>query len=95
MHSSKIRAEISSQAMNEKPNVYLGKNGKTRQFINELHRCFKNREVVKIKIQKRYRSREAQKKIINEIAHELEAELIEIRGRSFILYKPFQENNDK
>lgn len=77
--------------MNEKPNLYLGKSGKTIQFINELLRCFENREIVKIKIQKRNQSREAQKQLVNEIAHEVEAKLVDIRGRTFILYKPFEE----
>ena len=90
-HSTKTRKEISSQVINEKPNLYLGKNGKTLQFINELLRCFENREIVKIKIQKRNRSREAQKQLVNEIASEVEAELVDYRGRTFILYKPFEE----
>jgi len=89
--STKTRKEILSQVMNEKPNLYLGKNGKTIQFINELLRCFENREIVKIKIQKRDRNREAKKQLVNEIAQEVEAELVEIRGRTFILYKPFEE----
>jgi len=79
--------------MNKKPNLYLGKNGKTTQFINELNRCLENREIVKIKIQKRNQSHEAQEQLVNEIAREVEAELIDIRGRTFILYKPSEEKN--
>ena len=93
IHSSKTHAEIFRQVMNEKPNLYLGKNGKTRQFISELNRCFENREIIKIKIQKRNQSHEAQEQLVNEIAHEVEAKLIDIRGRTFILYKPFEEKN--
>jgi len=80
--------------MNEKPNLYLGKYGKTIQFINELLRCLENQEIVKIKIQKRNRSREAEKQLVNEIANEVEAELIDYRGRTFILYKPFEEKSE-
>lgn len=92
-HLSKTRKEILSQVMNEKPNLYLGKSGRTLQFINELLRIFENREIVKIKIQKRNRNREAQKQLVNEIADEVEAELVDYRGRTFILYKPFEEKN--
>lgn len=91
-HPTKNHKQL-SQVMNEKPNLYLGKNGKTIQFINELLRCFENREIVKIKIQKRDGSREAQKQLVNEIANEVEAELVDHRGRTFILYKPFEEKN--
>ena len=93
-HPSKTRKEILSQVINEKPNLYLGKNGKTIQFINELMRCFDNREIVKIKIQKRNVSRQAQKQLVNEIADEVKAELVDHRGRTFILYKPFEEKSE-
>jgi len=93
IHYNKTHIEIFRQVMNKKPNLYLGKNGKTTQFINELNRCLENREIVKIKIQKRNQSHEAQEQLVNEIAREVEAELIDIRGRTFILYKPSEEKN--
>ncbi|MEM1777668.1 MAG: YhbY family RNA-binding protein [Acidilobaceae archaeon] len=82
---SKVREKIHSRA-----DVIIGKNGLTEGVIREIEERLRSREVVKVKLLK------ASLEVIGSdrvgiariIAEKVNAELVDVRGRTFILYKP-------
>ncbi|MEM0366427.1 MAG: YhbY family RNA-binding protein [Acidilobaceae archaeon] len=82
---SKVREKIHSRA-----DVIIGKNGLTEGVIREIEERLRSREVVKVKLLK------ASLEVIGSdrvgiariIAERVNAELVDVRGRTFILYKP-------
>ncbi len=73
-----------------KPTVHIGKNGITEAVLNEIRRQLKDKGYVKVKIEKSViRILEYDRKdVAREVADALGAELIDVRGRTFILVDP-------
>ena len=72
-----------------KPTVYIGKNGLTESVIAEIKRQLNDKGFVKVKIQKnvlRYQDLD-RREVAKRVAQLIGAELLEVRGRTFILLK--------
>ncbi len=80
----RIRQELST----ENPTVWIGKEGATAQIINEINRQLKKREMIKAKILKTALQEERTKEIATKVATQTNSTLIEVRGHTFMLYKP-------
>ncbi|MFB0513975.1 MAG: YhbY family RNA-binding protein [Candidatus Bathyarchaeia archaeon] len=80
----RIRQELST----EKPTVWIGKEGATAQIINEVNSQLKKREMIKAKILKTALQEEKAKEIATKVATQTNSTLIEVRGHTFMLYKP-------
>ena len=83
-----MRRRIREEFNTEKPTVWIGKEGATAQIINEINSQLKKREMIKAKILKTALKEEKAKDIATKIATETESTLIEVRGHTFMLYKP-------
>ena len=83
----KIKRRIKSALSAEKPTVQVGKEGITGQLIAEICKQLDAREIIKAKILKTALNDEKAKDIAAKIAQQTEAELVEVRGHTFILYK--------
>lgn len=70
----------------EKPTVWIGKNGLTPDLIDEAKRQLDNVEVVKVKLHSVIDK--STEEIASTLAEEAGGEIVDIRGRSFIIYKP-------
>jgi RNA-binding protein len=70
-----------------KPTVCVGKNGASGDVLEEIEKQLKNQEMVKIRILKTALANKEPKQIAIEIAERTEASLVEVRGRTFMLYK--------
>lgn len=74
-----------------KPEVWIGKEGVTSGSITNIKNTFNTKELVKIKIQE---SRSLDKKEIAEIiCKKTGAELVQIIGRTLLIYKPFSRED--
>jgi RNA-binding protein len=71
----------------ERPTVWVGKEGITTQIINEICKQLDTREMIKAKILKTALQEEEAKNIATKIAEQTEAELVEVRGHTFLLFK--------
>jgi len=71
-----------------KPTLWIGKNGVTPDLIEEARRQLESREVVKAKLQRTVL--QSTEEIARDLAAETGGEIVDIRGRSFILYKPLR-----
>ncbi|UCH01719.1 MAG: YhbY family RNA-binding protein [Candidatus Bathyarchaeota archaeon] len=71
----------------EKPSIWIGKSGVTREVIQKIANQLDRDQVVKIKILKTALKEHNIHKLAREVAIKAEATLIDIRGRCFSLYQ--------
>jgi RNA-binding protein len=88
----KMRQRIKSALRTESPTVHVGKEGATTQIINEVAKQLDSRKMIKAKILKTALTDETAKSIATKIAEQTEAELVEVRGHTFLLYKSKKKN---
>ena len=87
MLTPKVKRRIMRALREERPTVWVGKEGTTVQIINEVTKQLEAREMIKVKIQKNALKEEEAKNIAMKIANQTESELVEVRGHTFMLYK--------
>jgi len=83
-----MKRRIKQELSTAKPTVWIGKEGATVQIINEINSQLKKREMVKAKILKTALKEEKTKGIAAKVATQTDSTLIEVRGHTFMLYKP-------
>lgn len=86
--SSKARHRIKQGLRAEDPTVWVGKEGSTTQIVNEISRQLEKREIVKAKILQTALKNEEARDIAAKMANQTGATLIDVRGHTFVLYKP-------
>lgn len=84
----KMKRRIKQTISNESPTVWVGKEGTTTQIINEIEKQLDAREIIKAKVQKNALKDVETKNIAIKISQQTESELVEVRGHTFILYRP-------
>ena len=82
-----MKSRIKSALSTEKATVHVGKEGVTAQVIEEVAKQLEAREMIKAKILKTALQEEEAKNIAAKIAEQTEAELVEVRGHTFLLFK--------
>jgi len=90
-----MRRRIKRELSAEKPTVWVGKEGATPQIINEIGRRLDKHKMVKAKILKTALQNEEARGIASKIAGQTESSLIEVRGHTFILYRPRKKPKTK
>jgi RNA-binding protein len=70
-----------------RPTVCVGKNGASKDTIDEIEKQLKRKEMVKIRILKSALAHEEAKQVAMTIAEQTEASLVEVRGHTFMLCK--------
>lgn len=83
-----MKRRIKQELSTEKPAVLIGKEGATAQLINEINSQLKKREMIKAKILKTALKEEKAKDVATKVASQTNSTLIEVRGHTFMLYKP-------
>ena len=83
----KMKRRIKRKLGDEKPTVWVGKEGATTQIINEISKQLDTREMIKAKILRTTLKDEEAKTIATKIAEQTDSLLIEVRGHTFLLYK--------
>lgn len=72
----------------EKPTVWIGKSGASPELIKEICKQLTQNKYAKCKILKSALTEQETKQITTTIAEQTGATLVEVRGHTFILYKP-------
>jgi RNA-binding protein len=75
------------RSVSTKPKIWIGKAGLTDQFITQLKRQLKVDRLVKVKVQKSFASEHEMNEITGAAAAATGAYVIDIRGRTFTLYR--------
>lgn len=86
----RIKREVSA----EKPTIWVGKQG-AAQIVNEVSRQLDQREIVKVKLLKSALRTEITKDIASKMAQKTSSTLIDVRGHTFILYRPRRKKSEK
>jgi RNA-binding protein len=79
--------KLKSEANQISPILNIGKNGITDTVIEELNKQIKANRLVKVKVLKSAEEGKDIKTIAEEIAGATKSTLIEVRGRTVVLYK--------
>lgn len=90
MLTPKMKRRIKSALSAEKPTMNIGKEGATAEIVAEVKKQLKAREIIKVKILKTALSDHAAqeaKQIASTVAEQAEAELVDVRGHTFMLFK--------
>ena len=84
---------VKSTLAQGKPTVCVGKNGASKNALGEIEKQLKRKEMVKVRILKSALAHEEAEQIALKIAEQTKASLVEVRGRTFMLYKSDKEPN--
>ena len=88
MITNKTKHRMKQRIGAEKPTVWIGKDGSREQIISEIDRQLDQHGVVKARILQAALKDAETKEIATKVAAQTGATLIEVRGHTFILYKP-------
>jgi RNA-binding protein len=72
----------------ESPTIWIGKGGTSEELLKEIEKQLKKKKMIKVKILKTALGEDKAKQIASRIAQQTEASLVEVRGHTFMLYKP-------
>jgi RNA-binding protein len=79
--------QLKSEANQINPILNIGKNGVTDTLIEELNKQIKANRLVKVRVLKSAEEGNDVKAIAEEIANATRSTLIEVRGRTVVLYR--------
>ncbi len=94
MSTPKMKRRIKREVSAEKPTIWVGKQG-AAQIVNEVSRQLDQREIVKVKLLKSALGTEITKDIASKMAQKTSSTLIDVRGHTFILYRPRRKKSEK
>ncbi len=94
MSTPKMKRRIKREVSAEKPTIWVGKQG-AAQIVNEVSRQLDQREIVKVKLLKSALRTEITKDIASKMAQKTSSTLIDVRGHTFILYRPQRKKSEK
>ena len=88
MTTERVLRRLKREFSPEKPTLWIGKNGMTPDLIEEAQRQLESREVVKARLHRTVL--QSTEEVARLLATETGGEIVDIRGRSFILHKPLR-----
>ena len=83
--TSKERTELKRQAMALEPIIQIGKDGISEALALTATQAIKNRELIKVSVLDN--SGEDTRKVANDLANMIGAEIVQVIGKRFVLYK--------
>ncbi|MEM4713369.1 MAG: YhbY family RNA-binding protein [Candidatus Bathyarchaeia archaeon] len=85
--TSRMTRRIKSEFGGEKPTIWIGKKQVSDELIKEIEKQLEKRKIIKIKILKSALQEAKASEIAMAISRQTDADLVEVRGHTFILYK--------
>jgi RNA-binding protein len=82
-----MKRHVRHRLKDEKPTVWVGKDGLTPQLSNEIENQLEKKKMLKIKILKSALQQDTAQTIASKAAEQSGASLVEVRGHVFILYR--------
>jgi RNA-binding protein len=82
-----MKRHVRHELKDEKPTVWVGKDGLTPQLSNEIENQLEKKKMLKIKILKSALQQDTAQTIASKAAEQTGASLVEVRGHVFILYR--------
>ena len=85
--TTKMKRHVRHKLKDEKPTIWIGKDGLTPQISSEIDKQLDKHKMLKVKILRSALQTEKAKIIASEAAEQASAALVEVRGHVFILYR--------
>lgn len=85
--TTKMKRHIRHVLKEEKPTIWVGKEGYTPQLSGEIEKQLDKNKMVKVRILPSALKIDTAKAIANKVAEDASAALVEVRGHVFILYR--------
>jgi RNA-binding protein len=82
-----MKRHVRHELKDEKPTVWIGKDGLTPQLSSEIENQLEKKKMLKIKILKSALQQDTAQTIASKAADQAGASLVEVRGHVFILYR--------
>lgn len=82
-----MKRHVRHKLKDEKPTIWIGKDGLTTQISVEIEKQLNKNRMLKVKILRSALQQETAKSIATKAAEDAEAALVEVRGHVFILYR--------
>jgi RNA-binding protein len=82
-----MKRHVRHELKDEKPTVWIGKDGLTPQLSSEIENQLEKKKMLKIKILKSALQQDTAQTIASKAAEQAGASLVEVRGHVFILYR--------
>jgi len=82
-----MKRHVKYKLKDEKPTIWIGKDGLTSQLSNEIENQLEKKKMLKIRILKSALEHETAQAIASKAAEQTSATLVEVRGHVFILYR--------
>lgn len=92
MLTSKQRSFLRALGHKLDPIVFLGKGGLTDNVKKEMDTNLELRELIKVKLQDGCELQA--KEVANEVAEDLKADVVQVIGHKFILYRESKDNKE-
>ncbi|MGN1350366.1 MAG: ribosome assembly RNA-binding protein YhbY [Anaerovoracaceae bacterium] len=89
MITTKQRAVLRKMVHTLEPAVYIGKNGLTEPVLKEMELALDAHELVKVKVQDN--CLEDLRSLAHQSAEQIGAEVVQVIGRKFSLYRPSEK----
>jgi putative YhbY family RNA-binding protein len=83
----KVSRKLFDKSGTLKPTAWIGKDGITVAVLDQIKMQLKAKELVKVKIQRIRLSSESAREIAEGVVRQTSASLVDIRGRTFTLYR--------
>jgi len=88
----KVLRRLIEKSATMKPTIWIGKNGITETLIGQVVLQLKANKIVKLRVQKPLAETESMKDIVSKILKASNCSLVNIRGRTFTIYKQNQDD---
>ena len=85
--TTRMKRHVRHKLKDEKPTIWVGKDGLTPQLSNEIENQLEKTKMLKIKILKSALQKDTAQTIASKAAEQTGASLVEVRGHVFILYR--------
>jgi RNA-binding protein len=85
MSTKRAHRRLKKELNPEKPTLWIGKNGIASDLVEEANRQLQDREVVKIRVHRIVTL--PVKEVADIVASKTESTVIEVKGRTLIIYK--------
>jgi len=85
--TTRMKRHVRHELKEEKPTIWVGKEGLTPQLSNEIENQLEKKKMLKIKILKSALQQDTAQTIASKAAEQTGASLVEVRGHVFILYR--------
>ena len=79
--------ELRRRAAEREPTVWVGKNGVTKALLNQISSQLEANEMVKVKVHRTSLEDKETVELAGKIADETASKIVDVRGRTFTIYK--------